>query len=342
MRLLLRRGHVGDRHGQRDAGAGAGIVAHGMLARRVLPVFAEAPQQVHHLRPGRLRGLHVAHHLEPFLLPRHPLGVARLGVLDHGKHRRADLLFLLAGEIAIDQPRIVHHLVEAGIDPLGRVGVQEFLAVLGVALGEFLLHAGNLAGCQRQQQVGHVGHGLLVGAARQLLGGVLEVLDHGRRHRLADLGLGLLQQARDLRQLGLAVPGEEARDGLARERLLGRGDIDVVVDPPVGQPVTLLVPEFHRAACAQRRSAEYHQNPPRPTIVKFGNSAALRRNRHVKIGAHCSRAALIAASPRLARVCGIPHRPGPGLQPSWAAKAANHPAGVFQNIFGHTHLGVSL
>ncbi|MNT29597.1 Sensor protein FixL [compost metagenome] len=189
-----------------------------MLGWRVLPVFAEAAQHVYHLRLGRLRGLHVAHHPEPFLLPGDALGVARLGILHHRAHPGADGLFLIAGEVAVDQPRVVHHLVIARFLALGRVWIQEFLAVLGIALGKFLFHAADLLRRQRQQQVGEVGHRLFERLARQLLRGILEVLDRGKGMNEAVLQNALMpfySTKRNGTGLGLALTREiiEAHGG---------------------------------------------------------------------------------------------------------------------------------
>jgi hypothetical protein len=81
-----------------------------------------------------------------------------------------------------------------------------------------------------------------------------------RQRRLAgDELLALAQYRHIIRQLRLAMPGEEAGQAFLYQGVLLRRQVDILVDPPARQAVGVAVAKAHRAAALQQAEQEKQQ-----------------------------------------------------------------------------------
>jgi hypothetical protein len=248
-----------------------GIVAGAALAGRVLPLVRIGGQPLHDGGLVGVFGLHAVEHGEPRLLALEPLFVARGGAGHQRRDGRADDLFLCVCEAPVDQARIRHHLLEAGLQALVGIALQVALLVFLVGLAKLLAHVRDLRRRNGQQDVGDVGLGVLEGVtAQRVVGGLVGAHLLGA-HRLLQLVLGAFEQDGDAWQLLAPVPRKEAGDGAARGVDLRVLHVEVAVDPPVDQPVALLVAELHGAAGGEDRHRAHDQptrQPARPAHLR--------------------------------------------------------------------------
>ena len=264
MLFLARRGQVGDGHQHGGIGVAAQALLNAALAGGALPLVGIGGEPLHDGGFVRVLLLYAGNQCQPCLLPRDALVIPGRGALHHRGDGRADGLLLFGREAAVHKPRILHHLLEAGAQALVGVVAQIAALVFLVAFCLFLLHMRELGGRGAQQQAGDVGLGLVKGGAPELLEGVLVGAHLLRCGWLLQFALCTLQQRRYARQLVLPVPGKEARDGLACGAGLGVLQVELAVDPPIGQASPLAVAHFHGAAglqARQRHDRRQHDQP---------------------------------------------------------------------------------
>jgi len=205
--------------------------------------------------------LHLAHQVQQFALATQsfiePESAAWILGLDHAPQG----VFLLVAEIA--EP-VLGALQQALVTrPVLRGLVfrkAHLFGEFGILLRMARRNAVDLGRGQGGHQVGDVRRGLFrqhPHAAGQFV---------AQRQRVADLwlacckGLALAQQGDVIGQLGLAVPGSQTGQTLARQRILLRRKIEVLIDPPAGQAVGIAIAQPHGAAGRQEQGGEECEN----------------------------------------------------------------------------------
>ena len=232
-------------------------------AQHALPVGAQ--QVGGSLRLGRRRArfaLEASQGAQQVLLAPLALGQPELRLERRRGHRLGDAFALRRTQAPIELLGALDRPLHGGAPALQRVALQEVVLEFGVDLGLLALEVLQLVGLKAGRHGGRVGQGLLRGCAHARAHFFPPAATLGRRGVLHHLVCGAAEQRGVARQLFPAVPGEPARDRLAAIVCLRVVEVDVAVEPPVGQAIRLPVGQAQGAAAGQGQQQGGRDNAP--------------------------------------------------------------------------------